>query len=188
MMLSKARILILGTVATVVVFIACSKYKDPPPAAPPPDLDNFYCNDSRAVNYNWGFPGIPNNEICIYPIDSFLGTWTFYDTIYLPSGDTASTQIKTLVFTSTEDTVLSHMAVNGWCGAWPLYVTANKYGRAETDTLPGNMPQYLCGGTDTLFGTFTRQTDTVSNNKMLVDLTVNTASGTANHRGIAIKQ
>lgn len=190
MMQHKVKIWIVAAIIPAIVFIACSKYKDPPAAQPDPRLaDSFYCNDSRAVNYNWGFPGVPDNSICIYPVDSFLGNWVFTDTLYLPNGDTAGTIIKNLTFTSTEDTTLTRLAVTGWCSnaGTPFYITANKYRLAEVDTMLGTYPgQYLCNNTDTLNGTFNKNTGVV--NTMKIELTITNAAGTVYHKGTATRQ
>lgn len=190
MMQQKAKIWVLAALIPAVVFFACSKYKDPPPAQRPPGLDSvFYCNDPRAVNYNWGFPGTPDSNKCIFPVDSFLGTWLFADTIYLPSGDVSGTALRMLHFTSTEDSLLRHMAVAGWCGnpSVPFYITANKYGQADVDTMMGEYPgQYLCGNSDTLSGFFNKNTGAADT--MRVELTIINASGTTFHKGLAIRQ
>ena len=182
-MQSKAKILLLTLSCSVAIY-ACSKYKDPDPAQPDPRLNNPYCNDSRAINYNWGFPGKPDNSVCIYPVDPFLGSWVLTDTIYLVNGDISGVQTKNLTFTATEDTILTHLSVSGWCGGTtPFYLTANKYRKAVVDTLLiGSIGQYLCNNTDTLSGMMTAKTDTFR-----IDLAITNASGTTYHKGTAIK-
>src|SRR5579872_3418748 len=61
---------------------SCSKYKDTKATADP-RLTNPYCNDTNAVNYNWGFPGKPDSTVCFYPTDVFKGIYTFNDSIFL---------------------------------------------------------------------------------------------------------
>lgn len=177
----------------VVILYACKKYTDPPVTGVDPRVKDkgFYCNDPRAVNYNWNFPAIADSSVCIYAIDSFKGNWMFYDTITQVSGDTIGTSIKQLSFTSTEDTARTHMAVTGWCsGTTPFYVTANNYGRADVDTFPGGaFGQFLCGQTDTLNGYMVKNSDTPSfYNRMKISFTINNASGTTYHSGTAFKQ
>lgn len=184
MMSSKAKLLLLAALGSLALY-ACSKYKDPPPASPPEELQNLYCNDPRAVNYNWGFPGKPDNDVCVYPVDSFLGSWVLTDTVYLPNGNISAVLVKNLDFSATEDTLLTHMAVTGWCGGTtPFYLTANKYKRATVDTLlEGTMGQYLCNSTDTLGGLVTGyQHDTLR-----IDFTLVTPGGTTYHKGTAIR-
>ncbi len=182
-MQSKVKILSLLAACCVVIY-ACSKYKDPPPAQHDDRLNNPYCNDPRAVNYNWGFPGTPDNSVCTYPVDSFLGSWLLNDTIYFPDGAVAGTLVKNLTFSKTEDTILTHLAVTGWCsGTAPFYVTANKYKKALVDTLlVGSPGQYLCNNTDTLSGSLTTQSDTIR-----IDFTITNAGGTTYHKGTAVK-
>lgn len=190
MMQSKTKLVFILLALTAIVFYACKKYKDPPNTNLDPRLaeKGYYCNDPRAVNYNWNFPAIEDSSVCIYPVDSFVGTWTFHDTIYLQSGDTESVQIKQLIFTSTEDTLKSHLAVSGWCGGnVPFYVTANKYSRADVDTFPGGIfGQYLCAQTDTLNGSINKNTG--DPNTMKIDFTINNQQGIKYHRGTAIRQ
>lgn len=183
-MRSKAKILLLALTCSVTIY-ACSKYKDPPPAQPDDRLNRHYCNDSRAVNFNWGFPGIPDNEVCIYPVDSFLGNWVLTDTVYLPNGDISGTQTKNLTFISTEDTILTHISVTGWCGgSTPFYLTASKYKKAVVDTLlTGSQGQYLCNNTDTLSGSLLYWSDTLR-----IDFTIVTPTGTTYHKGTALRQ
>src|SRR4051812_10618768 len=66
----------------LALFMACKKDADP--SAPRPGaLDTtFYCNDPDAVNYNWGFPGTPDNSKCYYPSDIYAGTYSFTDSVY----------------------------------------------------------------------------------------------------------
>jgi len=190
MMQPKTKLRLLAVALPLLVFYACTKYKDPPATGLDPRLTNHYCNDPDAINYNWNFPGIADSTTCFYPVDSFKGTWNFYDTVYLPSGDTASISMKQLVFTPTEDSVKAHLAITGWCGnGSAIYVTANKYYRADVDTIPGGaFGQYLCGGTDTLNGYFMRNTDDTLQRSMKVDLTINSSEGVTYHRGTAIRQ
>jgi hypothetical protein len=188
MMHSKLKPGLLIAVLSAVVLFACSKYKDPPPAGHDDRLNNPYCNDSKAVNYNWGFPGIPDNSVCIYAVDSFEGSWIFKDTVLLPNNDIAEIVDRNITFTSTEDTIKTHLAVTGWCsGNIPFYITANKYGRADVDSIPTGVPgQLLCVPTDTLNGFFNKRI--YGPDTMKIELTVTNAAGTRYHKGVAFKQ
>ncbi len=188
-MRSKLKLILLVVVAPALLFFACSKSKDPAR----PNLGNgldgrYYCNDPKAVNYNWGFPGHPDNNTCIYPIDSFLGTWAFKDYVLQPNGDTDAVIDRMLTLSSTEDTVHTHIAITGWCGGnVPFYITANKYGKAVVDTFPGSaLGQFLCVNTDTLNGNFIKAA--YKGDSIKVDLTVNDAAGLKYHKGVAVKQ
>lgn len=186
-MQNKAKISFLLLTLAAIVLYACSKYKDPPPAKPPDGLTNHYCNDPLAVNYNWGFPGIPDSTICYYPRDSFMGNWIFNDTVYLPDGTISTTQTIPLTFGATEDTVKTHLTVKGWCPdpTIPFYITANKFSRADADTLiEGSWGQFLCSSSDTMNGFFLKN----PGNTMRVELTITNAVGTTYHKGTAVKQ
>jgi hypothetical protein len=65
----------------VLALASCKKYEDKVGVAGD-QLTNSYCNDPEAVNYNWGFPGKPDNTLCFYPTDSLIGTYFFRDTIF----------------------------------------------------------------------------------------------------------
>ncbi len=171
---------------------ACSKYKDPPRTGLDDRLDKHYCNDPRSVNYNWGFPGIPDSTICIYPVDPFLGTWIFTDSVSRQGGDSVTVQVKTLVFASTEDTVLTHMAVHGLCSdSEPFYITANKHGFAYVDSLfEFNAGQLFCSSGDTLTGFINFNTDSaaITRGTLMFNLSVSSADGIIYHKGAAVKQ
>lgn len=189
----KVKIIGLFAVAALVNVMACSKYKDPPETGLDDRLGTHYCNDPRSVNYNWGFPGIPDNDICIYPIDSFLGTWLFTDSMSRQDGDSFIVQIRTLRFTATEDTALTHLAIYGLCDddVTPVYVTANQYSVAYVDTLfEEGAGQLFCNSADTLTGFINLSTDTAvaPSGTMIFNLTVSTNEGIIFHRGTAIKQ
>jgi len=169
--------------------MGCKKYRDPAKPDIGDGLDSFhYCNNPLAVNFNWGFPGIPDSTTCIFPVDKFKGTWIFNDSVYTPDETLQEVIIKTLVFTPTEDTLLTHLAISGWCtGPEQMLVTADKYGRALTDTLlEYTAGQLICTTTDTISGSF--QQYFKSEDTMKVDMTLNSASGIRYHRGTAIKQ
>lgn len=166
--------------------IACKK-ENPKPTNGDSRLTNPYCNDPNAVNYNWGFPGKPDNTVCIYPVDTFLGTWQFQDSIFDVDSSFLSFQSKTLIFTASEDTMRIHLAIQGWCPSEKLYAVANKYGNAIVDTLAGNFKgQIICNQQDSISGSFS--TNTYKIDSMRIGLTVNNSSGTQYHIGWAIKQ
>src|ERR1043165_6289024 len=93
--------LIILSLALVMGFaFSCKKWQDPAPKEDP-RLTRPYCNDPEAVNYNWDFPGKPDNSVCFYPSDLFAGTYTFWDTVthvekeLLLSADSLSVSITT---------------------------------------------------------------------------------------------
>lgn len=145
-------------VAGFVFFFSCKKWTDPAPVTDP-RLTNPYCNDPDAVNYNWGFPGKPDNTICFYPSDIFNGTYLFVDSVYLTSsGLFISTQTETLQVSKQSKTALF---ISGLCSNGNiLRVTAHADFTATIDTTAGdtttyNRGQLLCRTQDTASGTFT---------------------------------
>jgi len=126
------------------------------------NLTNPYCNDPNAVNYNWGFPGKPDNTICFYPSDLFEGTDPFYiDSIFQ----------KDLSFTRRDSFSLSiarvdefHILVAGFCDSnrsanWPATAAATYV--ATLDTVLGGIGPAFCRARDstmgdTVTGTLTR--------------------------------
>src|SRR5690606_20742049 len=107
--------LLIVTAITVVSVVACLKPDDLPKAEPPSELANHYCNDPRAENYNRGFPGIPDSSVCVYPVDVFSGQWTMTDSIFRPDSTFDAVTVQTISFSSTEDTLLSHLKITGLC-------------------------------------------------------------------------
>lgn len=177
---------LLLTGCGIMFIAACRKYKDPPPAGDP-GLTNHYCNDPGAINYNRGFPGIPDSSVCIYPVDSFLGTWTITDSVYRSDLSLDTFEDRVLSFMSTEDTSLTHLAIQGWCAGPSLLATASKYQRAELDSMSENVAgQLLCTSTDTISGYF--HFGLATNDTLLFQLQVNSASGLHIHKGWGIRQ
>ena len=146
----------LFTVA-ISIFISCNKWVDPKPVNDP-RLTNPYCNDPAAVNYNWGFPGKPDNTICFYPTDDFKGRYVYYDSIYSESGSTAGN----FLYAQTDTLniyALSHtkLIIIGFCGTDTLKMTAVTFtASVDTvvgDTLTATQGQLLCSSNDTVNGT-----------------------------------
>ncbi len=171
----------MSTVAVLV--FSCAKYKDPAPRNL--GLTNPYCNDPAAVNYNWGFPGKPDNTVCLYPCDFFRGIYTYYDSVYR---DTLFLYADS--FTMTIDT-LSHtkISVLGFCnGGNRFTATASPTYTATVDTTVGDstvlhLGQLLCRPNDTLTGTITR--DLIDSNLFRVNLQIVSDTGISIHVGSA---
>jgi len=164
---------------------SCLKSDDPPPAEPNPDLTNHYCNDPNAVNYNRGFPGIPDNSVCTYPVDSFVGQWLWVDSVFHPDSSFNFTDTKTLAFQATEDTLHSHMEITGLCNnpGVPIQITADKYGTALIDSVDKHYAgQFFCSPADTVSGRFRFPLD--RRDTMMIELTVHGPSA-GYHKGKA---
>ncbi len=184
-----ATLLALGAMLVLVV-VSCSKWVDPKPIDL--GLTNPYCNDPNAVNYNWGFPGKPDNTVCFYPTDVFKGKYVFIDSIYSESGSTAGNflyaKIDTLYFIAISQTKL---VATGFCGPTDsMHLTAVTF-TASVDTLAGDSLTATQGQI-----TFCRTTDTVNgsifynrNDSLLhVNFQVTSDTGISQHIGKARKQ
>lgn len=181
----KNYLLALGAIICMFA-AACLKTDDPPPAKPNPNLKNHYCNDPNAINYNWGFPGIPDNSVCIYPVDSFVGQWALTDSVFHSDSTFNYLATRNLSFLSTEDTLHSHLKIMGFCSNnLPLFATADKYGHAAIDSMDSqNAGQFFCTSTDTVTGNF--QFLFTTKDTMIVRLNI-VGSDAGFHKGIAHK-
>ena len=167
-------------VAAILIFASCKKWKDTP-GATSPLLNRPYCNDPTAVNYNWDFPGKPDNSVCFYPTDVFKGNFIYTDSIY----DGSQKFIREQVLNLTVSTSSRYkMTVSGFCGTGSISFTATRQLRADVDTVVG-YGQLLCRPKDTITGNIDR-TDVTG--PVIFDLTVNTDTGLTYHRGSAIRQ
>jgi hypothetical protein len=178
--------LLLLAVATLFA-LSCKKWKDAAPRDDP-RISTPYCNDPEAVNYNWGFPGKPDNSVCYYAADIFAGTYTVHDTAYKADlyvwAD--STQITISRITN------SKISVTGLCsGGGIMYVTARTAYQATIDTTVGDslsldQGQLYCRPQDTVSGYFNR--DKFDSSLMYINLTVKTDTGTTVHLARAVKK
>jgi len=175
--------------------LSCAKYKDTK-ATPDPRLTNPYCNDPTAVNYNWGFPGVPDSSICFYPTDVFNGTWEYHDSVFVqPSGLFIYADSFVMTITKLSKT---QMTVLGFCsGGGSLNLTAGPLFVATVDstikdsllnaTIGADEGQPFCIAQDTVNGTFTK--DIISDSIIHVSLTVNSDTGVVStHIGTAYKK
>lgn len=130
------------------------------------DLSRPYCNDPQAVNYNWGFPGTPDSNICFYPFSVFEGDYTLIDSVFDAnySLDSALTIARILHIYKIDRT---RLAVIGFCGPNDtLYATATRFYSAyldssnaiapDTGKLDGQIVNWSCNKNDTITGGFTR--------------------------------
>lgn len=167
---------------------SCKKWKDPAPKDDP-RLTRHYCNDPNAVNYNWDFPGKPDNTVCFYPADLFAGNYMLYDTVYALASDLyLSADSIPLTISKISQTKIS---VSGMCPSGSLTLTAGATYNASVDTTVGDSltlhpGQFFCRTVDTIVGSFTR--DKVDSSIMYIELIVRTDTGTISHVGRAIKK
>jgi len=176
----------------VVFFaVACKKYEDK--SAEDLDLQNTYCNDPLAVNYNWGFPGSPDNSTCIYPRDLFEGTYILEDSVYykdftLEKVVTRMMQVDAVALNKLNVT-LDSLCPNEKKTMLP--VTADRFFKASIDSARAYdstlFPGYPICGTDTING-FMRKGN-VGDNHIRIQFTVYSDTGKISyHIGTAIKQ
>lgn len=140
------------------MFFSCAKYKSPK-AYTDPRLTNHYCNDPLGVNYNWNFPGVPDNTVCFYPTDVFAGRYLFHDSVFLQAGYLfiyADSFILTIKKVSNSQMSVFGMCINGDS----LLMTATPTFTAYVDTTEGdtvtNYGQMFCSARDTINGTITQ--------------------------------
>ncbi len=129
------------------LFFACKPYKDPAPTVTD-KLTKKYCNDPSAINYNWDFPGIADNSVCIYPAQIFSGNYFYRDSILDASGNLVKKDSFPIVLTQIDSVKLT---ITGFCVGNPLQATANRYYKFVVDSTHG-WGQKMCSTTDTFSG------------------------------------
>ena len=165
---------------------SCKKYKDAP-ATTDPRLTNPYCNDPAAVNYNWGFPGKPDNSVCFYPTDLFQGVYELHDSVFLTSNG-YYVFADTLVLTINKHDNI-HIGVIGFCSSGDsITMSAGSNYLAVVDTvITDSLAKYgqqLCGIADTVYGTITK--DRINDSILYINLFVASDTGViTNHLGTA---
>lgn len=178
--------LVLFAVLVCLGIYSCKKYTDAP-ATTDPRLNNPYCNDPNAVNYNWGFPGKEDNTVCFYPTDLFQGVYELHDSVFFKSTGffiSADTVILTILRSSS-----TKMTVTGFCPAGgALIMSAGTNFLATVDSLIGDSTtirgQYFCIGGDTVSGSFIK--DRISDSIFYINLEVAADTGiTTTHIGTA---
>jgi hypothetical protein len=177
-------------VATTTMLSGCNKWTDPKPVTDP-RLTNPYCNDPTAVNYNWGFPGKPDNTICFYPTDLFKGNFVFNDLVFSLSGSNAGLFIDSLTDTLHVYALSqTKLVITGFCKfADTIHLTASGF-VATVDTLIGDTltarGQFMfCRMQDTVSGTITYSR---ADSLLHIALTVVSDTGSTTHSGKAKRQ
>lgn len=151
----KNRILTLGLIAMVLIS-SCEKYEDSSQNDWKVDENQEYCNHPDAVNYNWGFPGVINDSICIFPNEVFEGQWYLTDTLF---NDTLGVEAIRERFIDIqwvpEDSIEYKLRLSGWCdNEHELYLDANRFLLASViDELEDYPGQWDCDLTSSISGT-----------------------------------
>ncbi len=120
-----------------------------------PRLQRPYCNDPEAVNYNWDFPGVPDNSLCYYPTEVFVGRYAFEDTQYY-SSDYVPKGVESYTL-ELEAIDRTRMVLKGFCADDQGFaLKAGRFFRASLDSLVLDSltigGQFFCQSLDTLSG------------------------------------
>jgi hypothetical protein len=143
--------------AVILIISSCKRYKDPDPFKDS-RINQPYCNDPSAINYNWDFPGVPDNSKCIYPAEIFKGNYFYRDSEITASGNIGNLDSFPITITQIDSTKLE---IVGFCGTKIHTAKANRFYTFVLDSLTGN-GQNFCSTTDTVEGKGQKQnlTDT----------------------------
>ena len=166
----------------ILLFLSCKKYKDPDPFTDP-RIVNKYCNIPSAINYNWNFPGIPDDSQCVFPAQIYNGSYFYHDSIYNNAGLLLSEDSFVLNFTQIDTTRLQ---ITGFCPGNTIFAKATRFYKFTIDSIAGN-GQLLCNITDTLAGKGSKF-DLSDTTTIQLEYTVYTDTGIIYHAGTAIKQ
>jgi len=170
----------------VVLFlvVSCQKWKDSKPFTDP-RLTNPYCNDPNAVNYNWGFPGRPDDSICFYPTDVYIGKYLFVDSVLRADNSFLYSDSLFVNFYALSKT---QMAAIGFCkGGDSLKLSVNRSMDAYIDTTIA-LGQQFCRAADTVSGFIQKVLTDSSNKTFTVSFTVVSDTTINLHTGTLIKQ
>jgi len=162
-------------------FTQCKKYKDPDPFTDP-RLTNPYCNIPSAINYNWNFPGIPDNSTCIFPAQIYNGTYFYRDSFYNERETLVGKDSFDIQF---DDIDTTQLLITGFCNALSLKAKANRFLKFQLDSNT-NKGQLFCRTKDTIAGNgySTHINDTLIH----LSYTILTDTGIVYHTGIATKK
>jgi hypothetical protein len=177
---SSASVKVLSLLVIIITnLIACKPYKDPAPKDL--GLTNPYCNNPFAVNFNWGFPGKPDNSVCIFPAQVFAGTYKLYDSITSNNAATIFNDSSTISLVRINDSTLT---LSNHCAGNNYVVRATKTLQfyVDSSTMLGAP---FCNG-DTIAGLARK----LNINDSIVTYTydLNNNGGIVKHKAILIKQ
>ncbi len=165
----------------LVATAACSNYTDPDPISDP-RLTTPYCNDPSAINFNWDFPGVPDNSVCFYPSEVFAGNYIWHDTL-LNDNLTPRSFDSSFVTISQLDT--TRVKLVGRCST-DLFLTTNKFLNIVIDSVVNN-GQIFCRPTDTIVGQGLK-IGFADDTKFTIDYTIFSDTGNSVHKATFIKQ
>jgi len=173
------RIILL--ISSCILLFGCKHYKDPDPFSDD-RINKHYCNDPSAINFNWDFPGIPDNTVCIYPAQIFSGNYFYRDSILGKDLSVLGVDSFPITVTQIDSTRLK---ILGLCGTEFYTAKANRFFQFTLDTVVGNGQQF-CNPLDTISGNGKKfsiaDTSTIKLSYQLLSDT-----GISYHSGTAIK-
>ncbi|MBL7765263.1 MAG: hypothetical protein JNJ58_04170 [Chitinophagaceae bacterium] len=161
--------------------LACKRYKDPAPFTDS-RIKNKYCNDPAAINYNWDFPGIPDNSVCIYPAQIYQGSYFYRDSIFNAAGTLLAQDSFNISIIQIDST---HLTISGFCDTTKYTARATRYYTFTLDSLLGN-GQLYCNNKDTIAGKGIKNGIGDTSFLKLI-YTLQTDTGVSYHSGTATK-
>lgn len=164
----------------LIVLGACTKWKDK--TAQDLGLKNKYCNNPAAINYNYGFPGITDSSVCIFPSSPFVGRYKFQDSIFGLSDQMVLGDMHTFEIVSV-DTVRFKI-VNYCSSAQDIFFKANRYYKADVDSGIALGAWLFCRELDTLRGQLEYNS---WDSSLTINWTVNSDTNVTTHKGKAYK-
>ncbi len=167
----------------LLLMLSCKKYHDPKPFTDDRLNTRKYCNDPAAINFNWDFPGYPDNNVCIYPSQIYSGDYLFYDTITDFLGNYKRNDSFDLHFSNLDSV---HLNISGFCGAKIFTARANRFLKFHLDTLFG-YGQVFCNTQDTIALNGSKK-DIADTNSINIQYQIYTDTGIVYHYGTAIKK
>lgn len=165
----------------LLIMTACKRYKDPAPFTDP-RIVNHYCNIPSAINYNWDFPGVPDDSVCIFPAQIYNGNYFYRDSLFNSTGLLLSQDSFPLTFTQLDSTRLT---ITGFCPGNTIHATATRFFKFTIDSVAKN-GQVLCSN-DTISGKGSK-IDIYDTTQIKLIYEVATDSGIIYHAGTATKQ
>lgn len=176
-------------VIAVLLVYACNK-QEPFDTVSNADLATHYCNDPLAINYNIGFPGTVDNNVCIYPTEVFTGTYELKDSIYNGEFELDTVLNFTVGFTASS---LTGLKMYGFCvNGDTVRLTADRYYKAGVDstlTLPdSNLIEghVFCRAIDTIKGSINKYS--TDSNKLRINFIIASDTGINYHIGTGIRK